>query len=84
MGYRRWTRATSCLAYCVLYTNVDAQCDKLHSRAVRSNVENRKYCQLSSTDDDRVITLSVHRCPAKLTTRDDKRCAVAKISKFGT
>jgi len=35
----------------VLHTEVDAQCDNLHGQACRSNIDRRKYCQLSSTDD---------------------------------
>jgi len=30
ISYRRWTRATRCLSRIVLYTEADAQCDKLH------------------------------------------------------
>jgi len=29
---------------------LDAQCDTLHGQARQSNVDRRKYCQLSSTD----------------------------------
>ena len=46
----RWTRATRCLTHIVLYTEMDAQCDKLHGQARQSTVDRRKYCQLSSTD----------------------------------
>jgi len=35
----------------VVYTKVDAWCDKLHGQFRLSNVDRRKYCQLSSTDN---------------------------------
>jgi len=35
----------------VLYTEVDAQCDKLHGQAGQSDVDRRKFWQLSSTEN---------------------------------
>ena len=44
----------------VLYTVVDAQCDKT-VQGLRSNVNHRKYCQLSLTNDGhQFVTLSIH------------------------
>jgi len=37
IGRRRCTRATHYLTRIVLYKEVDAQCDKLHGQARRSN-----------------------------------------------
>jgi len=34
--------------------SVNAQCDQLHGQGIRSNVERRKCCQLSSGDDSPV------------------------------
>ena len=34
----------------VLYTKVDAHCDKLHDQACLCNVDRRKYCQLVLCD----------------------------------
>jgi len=48
-NYRRWTRATRCRLRIVLQTDVD---DERNEQAVDS----RKYCQRSSTDDDRQFT----------------------------
>jgi len=50
---------------------------------LRSNVDRSKYCQLTSTKDDRkFIIMSVCLYLTKLTTRCDDRRVVAKISKF--
>ena len=57
----RWTRATRCF---MLYTELDALCDKL------ANVDPRKYCQLSQTDNCRqFITPSVHFSRTELIAR---------------
>ena len=66
---RRWTRATRCLSWRTVYTKVDARCDKLHGQARRSNVDRRKYCQLSSTDNS-------------LSPEFDKKCSGRKYLYF--
>ena len=59
---RRQTRATRCITRIVLYTEVDAQCDKL-ADVVDRLLTVASYRQLSSPDDGRQyvhITPSVH------------------------
>ena len=63
---RRWTRAKSCITHIVVYTLVDAQRDNAQTLLLplvvnlfynysklynKSNVNRRKYCQLSLTDE---------------------------------
>ena len=58
---RRWTRAADCLICIVLqvllYTDVNAQCNKLAKLIGRTSTAAIKYCQLS-TDDCRYRTLT--------------------------
>ena len=52
--------------------------DKLHSQARQTNIDRRKYCQLSSTDNRPLYHTSVElSCQA---TRCDDRHAVAKFA----
>jgi len=54
IGCRKWIR----IKRIVLYLEVYAQCDKLAGQGRRSNVDRRKYYQLTSTDYGRqFITL---------------------------
>ena len=58
----------------VLYTEVDAQCNKLHGEARRSNdVDRRKCCQLSSTDIGRYFIAVKRPCLCR-TVRCPARC----------
>jgi len=71
----RWTSTTSSRAY----KEVDAHYSKLHGQARRSNVDRRKYCQLSSTEDGCVFHTER---PRRLTVSCDERRAVEKFSMF--
>ena len=74
IGCHRRTRATSCFTCIVLYTEIDAQCDKLA-------VDRRQCFQLNWPMTDQFITLSVHFCRAKLKARCAYLRAMAKFSK---
>jgi len=70
---RRWTRATRCLTH-----RADAQCVIETRQHHLSNIVHRKYCQLSSTNDGRLVYYTER---TKLTTLCDDRRAVAKFFK---
>jgi len=61
------------------HNEVDAHYSKLHGQARRSNVDRRKYCQLSSTEDGCVFHTER---PRRLTVSCDERRAVEKFSMF--
>jgi len=56
--------------------------DRNYDKCDKPAVDRRKYCELCCSMTDHFITLTAHRCRAKLTTRcDDRRAMYGTIFK---